>query len=92
MIEKRTWQEFRDSKLLWWANRLLQTFGWSLIAVVEKSKVVDVYPARVKFRGYSEDIDNSGFVGIVDYVVKNSDELKNDIQDDNLVSGIDDEK
>lgn len=27
-VEERTWEEFIDSKLLWWVNRSLHLFGW----------------------------------------------------------------
>nr|WP_297935692.1 hypothetical protein [uncultured Lachnoclostridium sp.] len=26
MVTKKTWQEFRDSGLLWWINMILHTF------------------------------------------------------------------
>lgn len=91
MIERRTWKEFRESKLLWWANRLLQTFGWSLVCSMDDNgDIVDVYPARVKFRGYGEDVDNEGFIGLMDYVVIHAKEINLDITEsgqDNLVMG-----
>ena len=34
MINKKTWEEFREAGLLWFTNMILHTFGWSI--VVEK--------------------------------------------------------
>lgn len=60
--ERRTWEEFRESGLLWWVNRLLHTFGWAIVVVLEHhGKVSDVYPARVPFRGFSEKSEEAGF-------------------------------
>lgn len=30
MVEKKTWNEFRDSGFLWWINMILHTFGWAI--------------------------------------------------------------
>ena len=36
MIDKKTWQEFKDSGLLWWINMILHTFGWAIVFEISK--------------------------------------------------------
>lgn len=55
MVERKTWEEFRECKLLWWINMILHTFGWAIVTEIdEDNKVCECYPARVKFRGFNE--------------------------------------
>ncbi len=69
MIERKTWKEFQEAKLLWWINRILHTFGWAIVIDVEADgEVIDVYPARVKFRGFKEKDEAEGFVGITKHI------------------------
>jgi hypothetical protein len=69
MVERKTWKEFQDAKLLWWINRLLHTFGWAIVFEVETDgEVTDVYPARVKFRGFGVQSETDGFVGLTTYL------------------------
>jgi hypothetical protein len=76
MVEKRTWDEFRNSRMLWWANRVLHVFGWSIIAVMNgHGKIVDVYPARVAFRGFGDKQEEDGFIGISQYMADNASQL-----------------
>jgi len=77
MVTKKTWKEFQESKLLWWANRLLHTFGWAIVVVQEKDgSISDTYPARVKFRGFDEKSEGEGFVGLAKYLTENAEELE----------------
>jgi hypothetical protein len=65
MIERKTWKEFKDLKLLWWINRILHTFGWAIVLVQEEDgTITDAYPAKVSFRGFSESSEEAGFEGI----------------------------
>ncbi len=82
MIDRKEWQEFKDTKLLWWVNRILHTFGWAIVLQVEEDgKISDVYPARVKFRGFSKDIETNGFIGLSEYLKKNIDEIEKEARD-----------
>lgn len=31
MIQRRTWEEFKDNKLLWFINSILHLFGWAIV-------------------------------------------------------------
>lgn len=75
MIDKKTWKEFRDSKMLWFANTILHTFGWAIIVDTIDDEIVDAYPARVKFRGFSEKINTEGYIGLSEYMKENCEEL-----------------
>jgi len=76
MVTRKTWKEFQESKLLWWVNRLLHTFGWAIVFQVEQDgEISDVYPARVKFRGFDEKSEEEGFIGLTQYLKDTVDEL-----------------
>jgi hypothetical protein len=79
MVTKKTWKEFQDSKLLWWINRILHTFGWAIVLQVEKNgEITDVYPARVKFRGFNYEDEEEGFIGVTQYLKDTIVELDNE--------------
>ena len=76
MINKKTWKEFHDSSLLWWVNRSLHLFGWAIVIEVEENgDVTNAYPARVGFRGFSEEVETNGFIGLTEYLNKESENL-----------------
>ena len=60
MTEKKTWEEFRSSGLLWFINSILHAFGWA-IAIERNGDEEIVYPARVKYRGFSEASNTNGY-------------------------------
>lgn len=73
MIDKKTWEEFKDSGLLWWINSILHTFGWAIVFEYDDNKnIANVYPARVKFRGFDEKTNTEGYQKISKYMVENS--------------------
>jgi hypothetical protein len=75
MVEKKSWDEFRETGLLWWINMILHTFGWSIVYEVEYEQIIDVYPARVKYRGFKEQVNDKGYENISKYLKENIDEL-----------------
>lgn len=77
MVERKTWEEFRELKLLWWINMILHTLGWAIVVNVEDEtgKIVDCYPARVKFRGFDEKNNEAGYIGISKFMMENAEEL-----------------
>ncbi|MGZ9868213.1 hypothetical protein ACU3L3_07300 [Priestia endophytica] len=79
MIEEKSWKQFSDSGLFWLMNTTLHTFGWSLVKEVEKidgeEVIVRVYPARVKFRGFTQDINTDGYIKVSKYLKDNIEEL-----------------
>lgn len=78
MTEKRDWNEFREIGLLWFVNRILHLFGWAICVDyedVEKGIIKEVYPARCKFRGFSESCETNGFIKVTDYLKNNINDL-----------------
>ena len=71
MIEKKSWEEFRTTGLLWFINTILHLFGYAICCEVEKGKVIDVYPARVNFRGFSETHNTKGYQEVSEYLKNN---------------------
>ena len=75
-LTRKSWDEFRNTKLLWWINRSLHLFGWAIAVELDQDgKIKDVYPARTKFRGFNEDSESDGFAGLTDYLKNNIEEL-----------------
>jgi hypothetical protein len=81
MIDKRTWDEFRNAGLLWWVNRLLHLCGWAIVVCVEQDgSISEVYPARVKFRGFDCESESDGFVKLTRYMADIASELLQEAQ------------
>ena len=79
MVKKDNWEEFRNSKLLWFVNRTLHVFGWAIILVIDDNgKCTEAYPARVKFRGFDEKSETEGFYGLTKYLEENIKSIKED--------------
>lgn len=76
MVEKKTWKEFRESGFLWWINMILHTFGWAIVVITEDDgSISDIYPARVKFRGFGEENNTKGYQKVSKYMVDNAEQL-----------------
>ena len=41
---------------------------WAICCQLKDGEIVDVYPARVKFRGFSEDSNTQGYKNITNYL------------------------
>lgn len=76
MVTEKSWKEFRDSGLLWFINQTLHLFGWALVMEIEGSEIKRVYPARVKFRGFSEEANTDGYIKVSEYLKSNIEELE----------------
>lgn len=72
MVNKISWQEFKDSGMLWWINMILHTFGLAIVLDMEDGEVKEVYPARVKFRGFREKNNIEGYIKVSEYINKNA--------------------
>ena len=79
-IQEKTWKEFQETGLLWFANRILHLAGWAIVLVVEADGTISkVYPGRVKFRGFCTDLETQGFRRLTNYFQANIDELMKDL-------------
>lgn len=77
MITKKTWNEFRESGLLFVTNQFLHIFGYALVYNFDDNgEIKEVYPARVKYRGFGEKQIEDGYKKISKYMVDNAVELE----------------
>ena len=82
MMNKKTWKEFRESGLLWFVNSILHMFGWSIVVEInDNGDIVNAYPARVKFRGFSEDVNSIGYKKVTHYIAENIEELVKEVDE-----------
>lgn len=76
--ERKTWEEFRETKLLWWINRSLHLFGWAIgIEKLDDGSVI-AYPMKVKYRGFDEETENKNFIKLTKYIADTANELVDD--------------
>lgn len=76
MVNKKSWKEFRDSGMLWWINMILHTMGWAIAYNVDDDgNITDVFPARVKYRGFSDKNNSEGYIKVSKYMKDNAAEL-----------------
>ena len=79
-MKKKTWEEFRETGLVLIINQILHIFGWAIVFVIDDGKVLEVYPARVKFRGFDNDSTDKSYEKVTKYMKANIDDLMNDLQ------------
>lgn len=76
MLNSKSWNEFRDNGFLWWINTFLHAFGWAIaIQIDDEGNIIDAYPARTNFRGFSEKDNTDGYIRLSKYMNENSAEL-----------------
>ena len=75
MVDKRTWEEFVNIKMLWWINMILHTMGWAIVVEMNEGKVTEAYPARVKYRGFSSETNDIGYTKVSEYLKDNAEQL-----------------
>lgn len=80
VTEEKTWNEFQATGLFWLINTFLHVFGWCLIYEHVAGDIKRVYPARTKFRGFSENVQEAGHRMIAKYMAENAKELKEEIE------------
>lgn len=78
MVNKKSWSDFRKTGLLLIINQVLHVFGWAIVLEYKDDKIVNVYPARVKFRGFDESSTSQSYKDVSKYMVENARELNNE--------------
>lgn len=82
MIEKKSWEEFRNAGLLWWINRGLHIFGWAIVVVLERDgRISEIYPARVGFRGFDVESESEGFQTLTKHISENISDLEREVRE-----------
>lgn len=79
-MKKKTWDEFRETGLLWFINTILHLFGWAIVVEIEDEKVVKAYPARTSFRGFDEGSNTEGYKNVTQYLADNINALMRDVK------------
>ena len=82
MTDRRSWEEFREAGLLWWVNRALHLFGWTICCVVADDgtgQVTDVYPAHCTYRGFTREAEVEGFNKLTGHLVTGVDRMWDDM-------------
>lgn len=83
---RHSWEVFRETGMLWAANRTLHVFGWAVVVVTDESGVaIDVYPARTEYRGFSPKSDARGFQRVAAWVERAADALHIEARDPECV-------
>ena len=54
---------------------ILHIFGWAIVVELEDKKIINAYPARVKFRGFSEENNTEGYRKVSKYMYENINEI-----------------
>lgn len=81
IVTKKSWEDFRNSGMLWWINMILHTFGWSIVVEIDNDKITNVFPARVRFRGFGEKCNSEGYIKVSQFMKDNSKELLVEAED-----------
>ena len=57
-------------------------FGWAICFEIDNEKITDVYPARVKFKGFDNKTTSEGYEKVTEYLKENIDDLLMEAKDD----------
>lgn len=82
MYERITLNKFRDSGLLWFINKQLHLFGIALVIEEDPFGGLELYPARTKFRGFSQESNDKGYKKLTKYMKENADELMKECEEE----------
>jgi hypothetical protein len=80
--ERKTWDDFRNSGLLFYINTILHFIGWAIVVEVdtETKLVTNCWPARVKYRGFDEKSQDEEHTKVAEYLANNSPNFPDEIK------------
>ena len=70
-------KEFRDSGALWFVNQILHLFG---MAITWSPDTDELSAAIVRFRGFKEELNDSGYKMLSSYLKNNIDEIEQECE------------
>ena len=80
-MEEKTWEEFRESGLLWFVNTILHLFGWAIVVFKnDNGEIEKVSPARVNWRGFSEESNDKGYKNVTKFLSENIEDLLKEVE------------
>ncbi len=73
--------EFRKSGLFWVVNRMLHIFGVVLVMEISNDgKIIEMYPAKCKCRGFKSEDEIIGFKKITKFMKNNIKRLEKEVK------------
>ena len=79
-MEEKTWEEFIESGLLWFVNTILHLFGWAIVVFKnDNGEIEKVSPARVNWRGFSEESNDKGYKNVTKFLSENIEDLLKEV-------------
>lgn len=68
-LNKKSWEEFRETGLLVFVNSFLHIFGWCICVNLDNDgNVTEAFPSRTSFRGFSEDVNDRAYNKLARYI------------------------
>lgn len=81
MVKKKSWKEFYETGLLLIINQFLHIFGWAICYEFDQEiGIIDVYPSRVKFRGFDNESVSENYIKISKHMKDNAEILLNEAE------------
>ena len=75
MVKEISGKEFQESGMLWLVNSFLHTYG---MAITIDTETGEIKPAIVRFRGFSQNVNDVGYKRLTQYMIENAEELIKD--------------
>lgn len=79
-MNRKTWEEFRNTGLLLFVNQFLHIFGWSIVFAYDdgacEGEPTEVFVARVTHRGFDGESQDVAYKSISAFMAENGKELK----------------
>lgn len=82
-MNRKSWEQFRETGLLWLINSILHLFGWAIVCEISEDKVISVYLARVTYRCFTEQDIAEGYRKVTKYLSNSINDLEKEINDEN---------
>lgn len=82
IITRKSWSDFRSTGLLLYINQVLHIFGWAIVFDIDDNgSVKEVYPARVKFRGFDDASVSDSYTKLTHHMKDTINELVEDVKE-----------
>lgn len=75
MVREVPIEDFRKTGLLWFVNQQLHLFGMCIAVEYENGRAAKMFPARCRFRGFAEEVNDAGYLNVSRYLAENAEEL-----------------
>lgn len=76
-VKEITGKEFRESGALWFVNSILHLFG---MAITWNPDTDELKASVVRFRGFTEELNDKGYKKLSNYLKENIEEIEKDCE------------